>query len=381
MRILLIGEYSRLHNSLKEGLQKLGHEVTLIGTNDGFKNLPVDYNYSATFFTKSWIRPVVKVIAKLTTINLIKVEHAYRFNKFVPILKGYDIVQLINENSIKTHPFLEIKLLKKIFSSNTNVFLMSCGADHISVKYAFDGHFRYSILTPLKENNSLKKNYQFILRYLNKPYIKLHKFVYQNVRGVIASDLDYHIPLEGHSKYLGMIPNPINIDSIPFFTKENTNPIVIFHGVNASNYIKKGNRFFDEALRIVKDKFGDKVEIISTSNLAYNYFLDTLNRCHIYLDQVYAYDQGFAALEAMAKGIVVFTGAEKEWLNYYNLDEDKVAINALPNSQNVADKLEMLIVNPELLKSISTNACNFIEKEHHYVKIAQMYLDTWNAQS
>ena len=42
MRILLIGEYSRLHNSLKEGLQKNGHTVTLIGSGDGYKNFPVD---------------------------------------------------------------------------------------------------------------------------------------------------------------------------------------------------------------------------------------------------------------------------------------------------------------------------------------------------
>ncbi|MFD0779081.1 hypothetical protein ACFQZF_11895 [Flavobacterium myungsuense] len=43
MNILLVGEYSRLHNSLKEGLIKLGHNVVIIGFNDGFKNYPVDY--------------------------------------------------------------------------------------------------------------------------------------------------------------------------------------------------------------------------------------------------------------------------------------------------------------------------------------------------
>jgi hypothetical protein len=42
MKILLVGEYSRLHNSLKEGLLKLGHEVILLGSNDGFKDYPVD---------------------------------------------------------------------------------------------------------------------------------------------------------------------------------------------------------------------------------------------------------------------------------------------------------------------------------------------------
>ena len=33
-------------------------------------------------------------------------------------------------------------------------------------------------------------------------------------------------------------------------------------------------------------------------------------QAHIILDQVYAFDQGYNALEAMAKGKVVFTGAE-----------------------------------------------------------------------
>lgn len=42
MKILLIGEYSRLHNSLKEGLQHLGHDVTLISTGDGMKQFPSD---------------------------------------------------------------------------------------------------------------------------------------------------------------------------------------------------------------------------------------------------------------------------------------------------------------------------------------------------
>jgi len=43
MNILLIGEYSRLHNSLKEGLQELGHNVVILGFKDGFKDFPVDF--------------------------------------------------------------------------------------------------------------------------------------------------------------------------------------------------------------------------------------------------------------------------------------------------------------------------------------------------
>jgi hypothetical protein len=46
MRILLVGEYSRFHNSLKEGLLALGHDVVIIGDND-FKNYPLDISVFA----------------------------------------------------------------------------------------------------------------------------------------------------------------------------------------------------------------------------------------------------------------------------------------------------------------------------------------------
>ena len=37
MRILLVGEFSRLHNSLKAGLVAQGHDVILVNNGDGFK--------------------------------------------------------------------------------------------------------------------------------------------------------------------------------------------------------------------------------------------------------------------------------------------------------------------------------------------------------
>ena len=47
MKILLLGEYRRLHNSLKEGLVALGHEVIIVGCGDKFKKFPVDYSIYA----------------------------------------------------------------------------------------------------------------------------------------------------------------------------------------------------------------------------------------------------------------------------------------------------------------------------------------------
>ena len=51
MKILLVGEYSRLHNSLQEGLRALGHQVILISTGDYFKKYPSDIIIQRSFDT------------------------------------------------------------------------------------------------------------------------------------------------------------------------------------------------------------------------------------------------------------------------------------------------------------------------------------------
>ena len=84
-----------------------------------------------------------------------------------------------------------------------------------------------------------------------------------------------------------------------------------------------------------------------------------------------------SSIEAMAKGKVVFTGAETEWLEHYNLEEDSIVINALPNAEQIASKLEWLILNPNKIDSISRNARLFIEREHDYIASSKKYLQAW----
>jgi len=78
----------------------------------------------------------------------------------------------------------------------------------------------------------------------------------------------------------------------------------------------------------------------------------------------------------MAKGKVVFTGAEKEFDIHYNLTE-KVAINALPDVDSLVFKLVYLIENPNEIKAIGKRARQFVEKEHDYIKIAEKYIKAW----
>jgi len=377
MKILLLGEYSNLHNSLKQALINMGHEVLIVGNADGFKKYQTDILIKSHLEDYLLLKLIARLFARIFKINIFEIEIYLRAKKIVNKLQGFDVVQLINENSFKTSPFLEIKLLKQIFKNNNKVFLLSCGVDSVSVKHAMSKKLKYSILTPLFENASLKKKYKPILKYERENYLALAKFVQEYVNGIISSDLDYHIPYLSEKKYLGMIPNPINTKKIKYYGINKSKKISILHAINSSNKIKKGNRFFEEALKIIDEKFKYKISIITTYDIPYKEHLENLKKCDILLDMVYAYDQGFNALEAMAMGKIVFTGAEEEWLKLYNIKEDTVVINAVPNSMRIVKKLVWLIENPKMIKIISVNARKFIEKNHDFEKIATKYIKTW----
>lgn len=377
MKILLVGEYSRLHNSLKEGLVALGHEVTIIASGDGFKNYDVDINISSKLKNVRLFSFVNKIFTRFFKLNFIAIENTYRFKKQLPKLKNYDVVQLINEDALHVNPKQQIRLLKQLKTQNKKLFLLCCGDDYITIKYYLKNTIKYSILTPYLEDKSLKGKYNYSLKYLSDSYKKLHDFIIKNSYGTIATDIDYHLPMQSHPHYLGLIPNPINIDIVNYHPLSTKGKIVIFHGINKLSKIKKGNIYFEKALTIIKSKHPDKVTILSSENVPYKTYINTYNSAHIILDQVFGFDQGYNALEAMAKGKVVFTGAEKEWLDYYNIETNTVAINALPDVDDLVEKLEWLILNPNQIETISKNARDFVVKNHNYLNIAKQYTQTW----
>ncbi|MFT4804168.1 MAG: glycosyltransferase involved in cell wall biosynthesis, partial [Psychroserpens sp.] len=364
MRILLVGEYSRLHNSLKEGLIKLGHEVVIVGNGDGFKQYPVDIFIDHSFHS-SFLKKIKIAFHKLTSINLSSLEVSIKALLKFKHMKGFDVVQLINEAALGMQAKHEKRFIKRLLKHNKKLFLLSCGIDHQCMKFMMDGKFRYSIMSPYLQDKSLYNLYKFQLQYLNPNFTDLHHFIYKHCNGVIATDMDYHLPLLGHPKYLGLIPNAINTTKIKFIPINTIDgKIKIFHGINTSAVVKKGNDYFTEALKIIEKKYTDKVEIITTHSIPYNEYIRYYDECHILLDQTHSYDQGYNALEAMAKGKVVFTGAEEEWLDYFKLEKNTVAINAKPDVNSIVVDLEWLINNPEHIEIISKNARRFIEKEH-----------------
>ena len=376
MKILLVGEYSRLHNSLKEGLIKHGNEVVILGFNYGFKAFPIDLKIE-----KKWncgIKGKIKNgIYRVTGFDITSWLTYRQFSNISSLFRGYDVVQLINENAFHCTPYFEMKILRFLFKHNKRKFLLSCGDDYNNVKYYFAHPEIKSVIQPFLNGKIKDSDFLGVLKFRTRSFEQLHNFIYAHIDGVIATDIDYHIPLIGQPKYLGLIPNPVNTDNIEFAALDVSDKVNIFLGINNAAYFKKGCDYFEEALEILRNKYPGRIEILVTRNLPYNQYIKTYDSAHIILDQTFSHDQGYNALEAMAKGKVVFTGAEMEFVQYYKLSES-VNINSRPDANLLVDSLSYLIENPNEINAISKRARAFIEKEHYYIKIAAQYLATWS---
>lgn len=379
MKILLLGEFSRLHNSLKEGLLALGHEVYIAGTGDLFKKYPVDFSIYPKIFSDIWFfKKCNYLFFNAFKIDLQKIEKGIRFYFLLKKLKKFDHIQLINSDAIETHPKFGIYLLQKLFNQNklATKSLLVCGDETPVVDYLLKKEFDYSILTPYFEDNSLRSQFEYTLKYTTFNYRKQFKFVLKNCSSLIVSDFDYKLPMEKMGFSPIFIPNPINSTKIEFSPLEISEKVVIFLGINRMNYAKKGIKYFEDALEIILKKHPEKVEIITAEDLPYLEYIKSYDRAHIVLDMVYAFDQGYNALEAMSKGKVVFSGASVEFENYFNLS-GKVVFNAVPNAETIASDLEKLILNPNEIIQIGKRARSFIEKEHDHIFIAKSYLNAW----
>lgn len=374
MRILLIGEYSLLHNSLKKGLEELGHEVILVGNSNGYRCYPVDYDYEATFFKRKIFTIPRKILFRLFKFDLVSLEYGFRFYRFLPKLKSFDIVQFVNESSIKTTRKFELYLIKKIVKNNKRIFLLSCGLDYMTLKFYTENKDYKSIYQPSIENPSTEFNWFF--DYFKKGHIKMHNYMMHNFNGLIATDFDYFDAVKNYPIFSGFIPYPIDLTKLDFKELKINGKIIVFLGINKFSYHQKGISYFEKALKIIEEKYHDKVEIIITNTVPYPVYIESYNKAHILLDQAFSRDQGYNALEAMAKGKVVFTGAENDFTEYYKI-ADSVCINALPDVEYLVQKLSFLIENPDEIIALGKRARTFVEKEHNYLKIAQKYLETW----
>lgn len=354
MKIHLLGEYSGFHTTLRDGLRVLGHEAVVIGSGDGSKAIPVDWDIGAS---SGWGVGTMARIGK--AVN------------FVATVPRADVLQVINPNVFPLGWGVNARLLRMLRRKAPRMFLSACGEDAVYIQRGAPG-LRYSPVAetveidlalpahPLSTSSSLRWN------------IEMSGFV----DGIIPVMHEFETGYAGHPKLRPAIALPVNTASIVQQPNYFRGRLVVMHGAGRPG--GKGSRYILEAFQKLEKKHPGYFEFIHVSNLPIAKYLNIMSRVNVVVDQVYSYSCGMNALFALAMGKVVLGGAEKESLYIYGGEQSPV-LNILPDADDVVAKLESIMERVASLDEMGGSGRRFIERHHDYVRIAQAYLDEWVA--
>jgi len=364
MKILLIGEYSRLHLTLAEGLRTLGHEVTVASDGDGFKGYSRDIDLyrrsSGLCDTLYSLMSTLRVFSQL---------------------KGYDVVQFINPNFTPQNLRINRYLYNKLRRNNKQVFLGAFGDDSYWLKMCMENKLlRYSEFYVDGKPTNIEYNEKLVKKWVNSDLENFNIEIAGTSDGIIACLYEYYKAYENSfPDKLVYIPLPVNTHILRFRPIENTlEKVVFFIGINKERSEFKGTDIMERALIRLKDKYPDKVIVHRAESVSYTDYNRMMSEAHVVLDQLYSYTPAMNALNAMAMGKVVVSGGEPEMYELLGEDKNKPIINVHPTEEDVFDRLEYILLHKDILPQLSKAGRQFVEEHHDYRKVAEQYLQFWN---
>ena len=361
MRILLLGEYSNVHNTLAKGLRELGHEVTVASNGDFWKDYPrdIDLARERTF---------------AGTLSFL-----YRLLKALPKMRGYDVVQLINPM------FLEMKA-ERLFSiydylrrHNRKVILCAFGMDYYWM------HIN-DTLKPLRYSDSnigdtLRRDAEtesYRKDWIGTEKQRLNEYIAKDCDAIVAGLYEYwatYQAVPSLREKVTFIPYPIEPQN-----KERIHPeyqggkIRFFIGISRSRNAYKGTDLMLRALEELKENYPERVEMKVADGVPFAEYQQMMDTSDILLDQLYSYTPAMNALLAMSKGMVVVGGGEPE--NYEILGEKDLRpiVNIQPNYESCYRELEQLVLHPEQIPGLQRQSIEYIRRHHDYLQVAKQYL-------
>lgn len=354
--IYLLGEYSGLYTNLKKGLNDLGCKVVLVSNGDGFKSIEGDVNIQ-----------VSKSNSKIIN-NIMRGLYTYRAIKQLNIEEN-DIVQIINLNFFSLG--FAGKTMKLLSNKTNNLYLSAVGDDFQYLKNSES--MRYSPFQDVRR--SIRFNLKLILNYY------LQSRIMPKIKRIIPGMYDYAIAYRDgkyNNKTTKTIQFPLDSSNIDYTeNKVKNDKVLVFHGLNREDF--KGTKHIREAMEKIKKDYPRDVEIVIDGKMPLKDYLTILKEANVIIDQALSYSYGMNALYSMAMGKVVLSGNELECQSEFNRTDIPI-INILPEADDIYRKIESLILEKSLINVVGRKSRVFVEEFHDHVKVAQMYLNVWEAE-
>ena len=371
MRILLLGEYSNVHNTLAKGLRELGHEVTVASDGDHWKDYPRDIDLKRDLESSMGLPSFL-----------------WRLAKALPRMRGYDVVQLINPIFLELKAERIMPFYRYLRRHNGKIVMGAFGMDYYWASINTDIRpLRYSDFnfgdSPRKDIEAQR----FRDEWIGTAKEKLNKDIAMDCDGIVAGLYEYWATYnEVHAlcpdgreirDKMRFIPYPIVMPEI-YHTSYYGGPIKLFIGISRDRSAYKGTDIMLSAAQKIREKYPDRIELRIAQGVPFDEYRRLMDGSDAILDQLYSYTPAMNSLLAMSKGIIDIGGGEPE--NYSILGEDELhpIVNVLPNEQSVYNELEQLILHPERIQELKRQSVEYIKRHHDYIKVAQQYLDFYS---
>lgn len=354
MKILLVGEFSSFHKYLKDGLESLGHDVVLASTGDTWKQIP---GTDIQLFSIKGKNKISKALSGGWS--------AYRIAQS---LTGYDVVQFVNP---RLYPdCINWFMNDKIIKGNGLVSLCAVGGDMA----LYDAH-RKGLLTQYALDYDNKLRYLYSGKNIFSKYIRRNeqRFV-DRCNIIISGSYEYIVGYQDMNTKNCFIPMPCSVDKITYQDNLLKDKVVLFHGISRPR--EKGSPFILEALKRIKKKYGNLVEIHTYEKLPFTEYVKVMSKTNIVIDQCCCYGYGINALIAMAQGKIVLSGARPEMRRL--IDEECPIVSILPDVNQIEDAIEQVIEHRNEFVEFGRQSRSYVEKVHNSKKIASQYVNIWS---
>jgi len=356
MKVLLIGEASGTHQNLKKGLASLGHDTVHMVINERGR---LGRSHAGGFV------PNYNNIFSGVSRNI---SPFYKIRK----LENFDVINFSNSISAVSGTYtkyLDLPLLKSK-ANLLSYYALAC--DELGI-------VRKSSVLPYSPCATCLSSGELMGRdcamHMNPMYSKSVKRIEKYFDVGACSMIEYdHVSTYFDS--FKHIPLPVDVDNIEFQPISRKSKLTIVHTPSRRGF--KGTAVVEEAIKALMRQRDDfEFEIIH--GLPYKEYMSVIKKADIIVDQVYSQSPGMNALEMIAAGKVVLTGATTLGKSYFPFMKEFPGINADPDSDILKNTLSDILDKKDMHINFSEKNCEYIKKNHSPEVVAREFLDLWAA--
>lgn len=371
MKILLIGEASFLHNTLKKGLVERGHRVTTMSDGNGWHDAPRDIDLRRDGrwgkFGGLWV--------------------VWQLLRHLPQLCGNDVVQIHNYQFVPLMYRWNTLLLRFLKLTNRRVVKGCFGDDPQIFRRQAQGVPAYSdTYWSGQLQNADQHRYRIaevVEHGAEASWRKTTRMADALVACLYEYWLDYNEP--PYAAKLHYIPLPMECEEMVRWCDGEmvkcvgndapSHPLTILIGLQPKRDFMKGAMKIATFVEEVARRHPGRVQIKYVEGVAYDEYMHLLAEADVLVDQLYSYTPSMNSLAAMACGTVVIGGGEEEYYEFIGEDTLRPIINVRPDAsdeENIA-AIERALFTDGMLERMRCESVEFVHKYHDYRHVAEQY--------